>query len=399
MGKSKSAADAANSQKYGVPFYGAAWFPCKHIASPTTKSEEVKGKEGDHKDQSVGLGDCVVLAGGGGEGRSGIPNAVVVAHFDFSSNTLSPEPVAKHNTGSDLPYRMSIHPRGDGLICAMQNDCRVFELDKSNTAETHKLQIKTSEKVLKQLENIGQQLALVFNKDGSALAAGGEDGKLRVFKWPSMDSIFEESEAHSSIKDLDFSHDGKFLVSLGNSGPCRVWDVTSSTVVASLSKENDERFGFCRFSQLSDGTLVLYVTAMTGRGGSILSWNTSTSKRIASKHVVRDSINAFNVSSDGRLLAVGTGEGDILILDSNTMRARTSVKKAHLGFVTALSFSHDSRAVISVSMDSSARVTRIEQEKPSGGLSLWMIILVVLLAVAVYFMRNTTIPYLQKVST
>ncbi|KAK4741657.1 hypothetical protein SAY87_025245 [Trapa incisa] len=389
MGKSKSSAEAANSQKYGIPFYGAAWFPCKHIVSTTKLAEGEEGKKGDHKDQSVGQGDYLVLAGGGGEGRSGIPNAVVVAHFDFTSSTLSPEPVSKHSTGSDLPYRMSIHPRGDGLICAMQNDCRYFEWDKSDTAETHKLQIKTSEKVLKQLENVGQQLALVFNKDGSALAAGGEGGKLRVFKWPSMDIIFEEGEAHSSIKDLDFSYDGKFLVSLGNSGPCRVWDVASSTIVASLSKENDERFGFCRFSQLSDGTLVLYVTAITGRGGSILSWNTSTSKRIASKHVVRDSINAFNVSSDGRLLAVGTGEGDILILDSNTMRIQKLVKKAHLGFVTALSFSHDARAVISVSMDSSARVTLIENEKASGGLSLWMIILIVLLAVAAYFVRNT----------
>ena len=35
-----------------------------------------------------------------------------------------------------------------------------------------------------------------------------------------------------------FSPDGKFLVSLGSGGPGRVWDLTSSTVVASLPKEN-----------------------------------------------------------------------------------------------------------------------------------------------------------------
>lgn len=51
---------------------------------------------------------------------------------------------------------------------------RFFEWDSSDTAETHKLGIKASEKVLKQLEDVGQQLALVFNKDGSALATGGE---------------------------------------------------------------------------------------------------------------------------------------------------------------------------------------------------------------------------------
>ncbi|OWM86209.1 SEC12-like protein 2 [Punica granatum] len=386
MGKSKIAPDAPNSQKYGVPLYGAAWVPYKHIKS---KEEEGDGKEeDDRKDQPEASGNYVVLAGGGGEGRSGIPNAVLLANFDFASNSLSPEPVAKHVTGSDLPYRLAVHPRGDGLICAMPKDCRFFEWDEVDATEKHKLGLKPSEKVLNQLEDVGQQLALVFNKDGSALATGGEDGKLRIFKWPSMDITFEEGEAHSSVKDLDFSHDGKLLVSLGNSGPCRVRDVTSKTTVASLSKEKDERFGFCRFSQLNEGTQVLYITAVTGRGSSILTWNTSSWKRTGSKHITRDSINAFNISADGKLLAVGTGEGDILILDSTSMRVRTSVKKAHLGFVTALSFSHDSRAVISVSMDSSARVTQVEDEKASGGFSLWLIILIVLLAIAVYFMKN-----------
>ncbi|KAK4762354.1 hypothetical protein SAY86_008122 [Trapa natans] len=271
----------------------------------------------------------------------------------------------------------------------MPKDCsRFFEWDKTDTAETHQLGLKTSEKDLSKLEGVGQQLALVFNKDGSTLATGGEDGKLRLFKWPSMDIIFEEGEVHSSVKDLDFSHDGKFLVSLGNSGPCRVWDVTSSTVVASLSKEKDERFGFCRFSLINDGTWVLYVTAVTGRGGSILTWNTSSWKRTGSKHIVRDSINAFNVSADRKLLAVGTGEGDILILDSSNMLTRTLVKKGHLGFVTALSFSQDSRAVISVSMDSSARITQVKDVKTGGGPSMWLIILIVLLAIAAYFMST-----------
>ena len=94
-----------------------------------------------------------------------------------------------------------------------------------------------------------------------------QDGKLRVFKWPSMEIILDEAKAHTTMKQLDFrsavlatlksllcvsfifkvvaddlawlscSPDGKFLVSLGDRGPGRVWDVTSSTVVASLPAE------------------------------------------------------------------------------------------------------------------------------------------------------------------
>ncbi|KAF5451028.1 hypothetical protein F2P56_031331 [Juglans regia] len=398
MGRSKGL-DTPNFQKYGLPFYSAAWVPFKSIKF----EHESSGQEEDLNQSSdqISRGDgsslapessadynYIVFAGGGGEGRSGIPNAVVLARFDYTSNVLSDQPVAKLGTGSDLPYRMGIHPGRDGLICSMPKSCRWFKWEVEKSEEVHKLGLKLSDKVLTQLEDVGQQLALAFNKEGSALAAGGEDGNLRVFKWPSMEITLNEAGAHTTLKNLDFSPDGKYLVSLGNSGPARVWDVTSSTVIASLPKENDEVFCSCKFSESSDKNQVLYIAAVTGKGGSIVTWNPTTWRRMGSKPVARDTISAFNVSPDGKFLACGTTQGDILILNSTSMRVQTMVRKAHVGFVTALAFSHDSRALASVSLDSSARVTLIEERKKTGGLSLWVIVFVILLAVAVYFMKN-----------
>ncbi|KAG5558580.1 hypothetical protein RHGRI_008505 [Rhododendron griersonianum] len=245
----------------------------------------------------------LVFAGGGGEGRSGIPNVLLLARFDFESNCLNDQPVAKLGTGSDLPYRMAVHPEGDGVICSLPKSCRCFEWDTVKSTDGKKLGLKPSDKVIDELEDVGQQLALIFNNDGSVLALGGEDGKLRVFKWPSMEIILDVSNAHASVKDLDFSPDGKFLVSVGSGGPGRVWDVTSSKAVASLLKEHDEVFGFCRFSH-SEKNPVLYITAMQGQGGSIVKWGTSSWKRVSTNHVVRDPVCAFNASADGMLLAV-----------------------------------------------------------------------------------------------
>ena len=45
---------------------------------------------------------------------------------------------------------------------------------------------------------------------------------------------------------MSCSPDGKFLVSLGSGGPGRVWDLTSSTVAASLLKENVRIFFFLK---------------------------------------------------------------------------------------------------------------------------------------------------------
>ncbi|KGN50716.2 SEC12-like protein 2 [Cucumis sativus] len=384
--------EPSNSRKYGVPFYAAAWLPS---ASLQSKHQPSQSQDPPHQspDPDISSADnkslpshpasyYVAAAGGGGEGRSGISNALILAHFDFESRSLSDHPVAKYGTGSDLPYRMAIHPAGDGIICSLPKSCSLFKVDTEKDAGDETLGLKLSQEVLSPLEDVGQQLSLAFNNEGSLLATGGEDGNLRVLKWPSLDIVLNEPSSHSSVKDLDFSPDGKYLVSLG--GPCRVWDITSSTLVTSLPKENDEVFISCKFSLTNNGDMVLYTAAVTGKGGSIVSWNATTWRRVASKLITRDNITAFNVSSSGRLLACGTTQGDVLIMNSTSLQVRKIVKKAHLGFVTALSFSPDSRALVSASMDSSARVTVIEEEQKKG-MNMWIIIFILLIAIAAYF--------------
>ncbi|KAL3824260.1 hypothetical protein ACJIZ3_020289 [Penstemon smallii] len=380
MVKSTKYDDGSSCQKYGVPLYGAAWVP-------PCASSDVKD-ESESPDSSV-VNRHVILAGGGGEGRSGIPNAILLSAFDLESNSLSDQPVAKLGTGSDLPYRIAVHPGGKGIICSLPKSCRWFEFDAATSTDKHTLSLKSSDKVLEQLEDVGQQLAMTFNNEGSLLAVGGEDGKLRVYKWPSMETAIDEANAHASVKDLDFSPDGKFLISVGSGSgsPGRIWNVSTSTSIASLPKEKDEIFGFARFSQTTDTDQVLYITSMRDKGGNIVKWNTTSWRRISSTHVGKDPISAFNVSPDGKLLAIGTIQGDIKIISSASMRVQTTVKKAHLGLVTALAFSHDSRALISASLDSSARVTLIEDKK--DGTNWWIILLTILLvAVAVYYAKN-----------
>ncbi|CAA0832969.1 SEC12-like protein 2 [Striga hermonthica] len=378
MGKGDKNDDELGCKKYGVPLYGAAWLPTTAPAAASV--EEDKAAE---PGTPASISHHVVLAGGGGEGHSGIPNALLISAFDFESASLSDEPVAKLGTGSDLPYRIAVHPGGEGLICSFPKSCKWFEWDSTTSKDDHTLNLKSSEKTLVQLEDVGQQLAMTFNSEGNLLAVGGEDGKLRVFKWPSMENTLDEANAHASVKDLDFSPDGKFLVSVG-SGPARIWNVSTSTSVASLPKQNDEIFGFCRFSRSSVTDQVLYITAMRDKGGCIIKWNTGSWKSISSTHVSRDPISAFNVSPDGKLLALGTIQGDILILSSASMRVHSVVKKAHLGLVTTLAFSLDSKALASTSLDSSARVTLVKEKKKEG-MSLWTIILIILLAIAVYY--------------
>lgn len=54
--------------------------------------------------------------------------------------------------------------------------CRWFEWDAVKSGDVHGWGLKSSEKILDQLEDVGQQLALTFNDEGSVLAVGGEVG-------------------------------------------------------------------------------------------------------------------------------------------------------------------------------------------------------------------------------
>ncbi|KAL1811763.1 hypothetical protein ACET3Z_021828 [Daucus carota] len=144
-------------------------------------------------------------------GQSSYQMILEDGYSELSLNHPSIGQVAKVGTGTDLPYGCPPWWR------------RPYMLNASKL----------------QPEDVGQQLALTFDNEGSVLAVGGKEGKLRVFKWPSMDSILDESNAHASVKDLSFSPDGNFLASVGCSGPGRIWDIASSTPVAALQKVKD----------------------------------------------------------------------------------------------------------------------------------------------------------------
>ena len=56
----------------------------------------------------------------------------------------------------------------------MNCSCRWFEWNKNTTEENNSIGLKVSEKVFSELEDVGQQLALAFDNDGTMLAVGGE---------------------------------------------------------------------------------------------------------------------------------------------------------------------------------------------------------------------------------
>ncbi|MCO5551889.1 hypothetical protein L7F22_005395 [Adiantum nelumboides] len=350
------------ARKYDLPLFCCGWA----TTTPSTTQKEEKGeedaegKEGKSHESSFDT-SFVILGGGGGDGGTGITNNLLLACFDHNTDTLS-EAVHLLSTEDDPPYRMAVHPTGHGIVCSFTQSCRLFEMVRTNGSEPDNMKLEPANKALTQLQEVGQQRSLVFSADGTRFAAGGDDGHLRVFEWPSLRLILDQPEAHRSIRDVDFSLDSAFLASTGGSGPCRIWDLSTMATVASLSLDQARDLGFCRFSR--DGTNpLLFVAVKEGEKGSIAVWNTNNWRKVGVKKFQESPISAFAMSYDGKYLAIGSSEGDVSIVSVAKMTVHQRVKRAHMIFVTSMEFSRDCRALLSVSADSSARVTVIEEVK------------------------------------
>lgn len=83
---SKKKIPSLNSMKYGVPLYSVCWVPVRF-------TDRDRDRSSDNGEASNSTQYYVFMAGGGGEGRSGIPNAVLISSFNSDANSLSGLPV------------------------------------------------------------------------------------------------------------------------------------------------------------------------------------------------------------------------------------------------------------------------------------------------------------------
>ena len=164
------------SKKYGQPLFAGAW------VVPMRGKEDADG-DGDAGGAAEPVEEgVVVLAGGGGNQRSGVPNSLLVVKYNFDSTVLT-DALDKHATGDDPPFRLAAHPAGEGVVCSFEKDCRLFQVRRGDDGE---VKVGAAKREILALQGVGEQNCLVFSPDGTRLAAGGDDGHLRVFEWGSF---------------------------------------------------------------------------------------------------------------------------------------------------------------------------------------------------------------------
>jgi WD40 repeat protein len=200
--------------------------------------------------------------------------------------------------------------------------------------------------------------ALAFSPDGRILAVGVAHGALpgergEVLLWNVIAKrIVARLETHGSLPaKICFSRDGRTLALRGFEAKAHVWDVPARRVLRTFDIRS---------------TGVLYVLALSPDGRTV------AIERDAQTVVLHDVANGretavarerngiidFDLSPDGRILAVGLWNGDIALRDGASLRL-LSVLTGHRAAVQNVAFSRDSRLLASSSEDATIRLWEV----------------------------------------
>eukprot|EP00884_Botryococcus_braunii_P014330 jgi/Botrbrau1/22899/Bobra.0065s0052.2 len=345
---------------FGVPLYGAVWPP----------------------------GDFVIFGGGGGKASSGILNKLSVARI--IKGVLSEE-LALLKFENDTPLRLALTSSGDMVLVGMAaGGIGLVRIALDSQKPAPVLTLNHNGVAAGRLMSVGMVKAMAFSLDGRFLAVGLEDGGLEVRDWPSarpLLSLEGETALREAARDVDFSpaHSNQVLAVTCEDGSCSLWEWERGVCITRLELPPDiKRGSFSRARWARDGSLGIYTAVTTAGEGHVMYYEQDDTGEMICRKKARvdpNPITALDISPSGELLGFGTSEGDVAVLSVSNLKAVSRQKGAHLVFVTAVTFSPQSNALLSVSGDASARVTLAKAS--SSDMRVWLLLAIVLAIVAV----------------
>ncbi|KAJ7667843.1 WD40-repeat-containing domain protein [Mycena polygramma] len=365
----------------------------------------------------------LVLGGGGGSSRTGIKNKLRVYDVgDDRSITLVNE--LELERGEDTPMSMATNLEAGTLACGINSpedkmikgeneNCRVYAF------KEEKLGLLRTQGTLVSGDLDDFQKVTVLSPDGKLVVAAGT-GSLQLLSFPSLAPAALPLKTAKEIYDVTFSQNMLVVATTDN---LLVYALPSET---KSSPSKDKKKGKQKATVLSDLELlqtvdppaavsgstgstfraarfhpenaeILYTISNTVPGRSrtkkaaprqafVCKWNTATWAVEKVRKVGDKGLTCFDVSPNGNLLAFGSSDYSVGLLDANTLSPVVTILKAHEFPPTTVKFNPTSRLLVSGSADNTIRVINVPEAvvKSSGGMVILILItfLIALLAFA-----------------
>jgi WD40 repeat protein/DNA-binding CsgD family transcriptional regulator/DNA polymerase III delta prime subunit len=201
-------------------------------------------------------------------------------------------------------------------------------------------------------EILGNILTVAFSPDGSLLATGDTDYKIRLWDVATGEQLSTWQGHEDWIRAIAFSPDGRTLASGSEDRTVRLWEITTSQCLTTLQGHQDwvRSVAFSPNGQWlasgSDDQVIQIWDLLTGACFQTLNEHTGQVRSVA-------------FSPDSQLLASGSGDRTIRLWDVSSGKCLNSLQ-AHTRGVRSVAFSPDGQTLASGSSDKSARLWDVQ---------------------------------------
>jgi WD40 repeat protein len=209
--------------------------------------------------------------------------------------------------------------------------------------------------------HLGDVRSVEFDCNGQRIVSAGEDGTVRLWDVHSGQQIGEPMRGHEGyVRSAAFSSDGQLIVSAGQDGTIRLWDAKGGHEIGYPLIGHQGGVLSAMFSQ--DGERIV----SSGEDGTIRLWDVRSGEEdIAPLLGHQGWVRSAAFSQDGKWIVSAGEDGTVRIWDAMSGQMTIKPIRGHQGWVKTAAFSQDGERIVSAGYDGKVRIWDRKSGRPT----------------------------------